>query len=55
MPHILITNDDGIHAEGLRALAEALTGLGRLSIVAPKEEQSGKAQALTLRRGIHAE
>ncbi|HYL10894.1 MAG TPA: 5'/3'-nucleotidase SurE, partial [Candidatus Acidoferrales bacterium] len=55
MPHILITNDDGIHAEGLRALAEGLAGLGRLSIVAPSRERSAAAQSLTLRQPIICE
>jgi 5'-nucleotidase len=52
MPHILLTNDDGIHAEGLRVMAEALAGLATVSIVAPNREQSGTAQALTLRQPI---
>ncbi len=52
---ILITNDDGIHAEGLRALAEALAGLGRISIVAPNRERSAAAQSLTLRQPIVCE
>ncbi len=52
MPHILLTNDDGIHAEGLRALAEALGGIATVSIVAPSQEQSGTAQSLTLRQPI---
>src|SRR2546426_11938242 len=52
MAHILITNDDGIHAEGLRALAEGLAALGRISIVAPNGEKSGAAQSLTLRQPI---
>jgi 5'/3'-nucleotidase len=52
MPHILLTNDDGIRAEGLRALAAALEGLATVSIVAPSHEQSGAAQSLTLRQPI---
>jgi 5'-nucleotidase len=55
MAHILITNDDGIHAEGLRALREALTDLGTLSIVAPSQERSATAQSLTLRQPIFCE
>jgi len=55
MPNILITNDDGIHAPGLRALVDALAGLGTLSVVAPLTEQSGKAQSLTLKRPIYVE
>jgi 5'-nucleotidase len=52
MTHILLTNDDGYHADGLRALAAELADLGTLSVVAPSREQSGKAQALTLRQPI---
>lgn len=52
MAHILITNDDGIHAEGLRALVESLAGLGTLSVVAPSQERSASAQSLTLRQPI---
>ena len=52
MPHILLTNDDGIHAAGLRALAEGLKDFATLSIVAPNREQSGAAQSLTLRQPI---
>ena len=52
MPQILLTNDDGIQAEGLRALAEALADFATISIVAPSREQSGTAQALTLRTPI---
>ena len=55
MAHILITNDDGIHAEGLRALAEGLAGLGQISIVAPNRERSAAAQSLTLRQPIVCE
>jgi 5'-nucleotidase len=52
MTHILLTNDDGIHAEGLRVLAAAFEGFATVSIVAPSREQSGTAQALTLRQPI---
>jgi len=52
MSHILLTNDDGIEAEGLRELASALEGLGTVSVVAPSREQSGSAQSLTLRQPI---
>lgn len=55
MPHILITNDDGIHAEGLHALVEGLAGLGTLSISAPSRERSAAAQSLTLRQPIICE
>src|SRR5260370_1533381 len=52
MTHILLTNDDGIHAAGLKALAAGLEGFATISIVAPNREQSGAAQSLTLRQPI---
>ncbi len=52
MPHILLTNDDGYQAEGLRSLAAALEGFATVSIVAPSLERSGAAQSLTLRQPI---
>src|ERR1700726_5199699 len=52
MTHILLTNDDGIHAAGLKALAAGLADFATISIVAPHREQSGAAQSLTLRQPI---
>ncbi|MGH9743000.1 MAG: 5'/3'-nucleotidase SurE [Candidatus Acidiferrum sp.] len=52
MTNILLTNDDGIHAEGLKTLAKAFAGFATVSIVAPSREQSGAAQSLTLRQPI---
>src|SRR5271163_689462 len=52
MPHILLTNDDGYQAPGLRAVAEILKDFATVSIVAPSVEQSGAAQSLTLRQPI---
>src|ERR1700687_4712332 len=52
MADILITNDDGIQAEGLRALVHAVEGLGTISVVAPSHERSAAAQSLTLRQPI---
>jgi len=55
MPHIVLTNDDGIHAPGLRALLEATRDLGTVSVVAPNRERSAAAQSLTLLRPIFCE
>lgn len=55
MSHILVTNDDGIRAEGLRALVEALAPLGTVSVVAPDQERSATSQSITLRRPIGVE
>src|ERR1700689_2096853 len=52
MTHILLTNDDGIQAVGLRTLRDAMEGLGTISIVAPSREQRGAAQWLTLRQPL---
>jgi 5'-nucleotidase len=49
---ILVTNDDGIQAEGIRALADALALLGTVSIIAPDREQSATSHALTLHRPL---
>jgi 5'-nucleotidase len=55
MPHILVTNDDGIHAPGLRALADAMSEVGTVTIVAPNQERSAAAQSLTLRQPIYCD
>lgn len=55
MPNILITNDDGIHAPGLRALAAALAEIGTVTIVAPSRDHSAAAQSLTLRQPIYCD
>jgi len=43
----LVTNDDGILAPGIEALAHALAPLGEIDVVAPDEGQSGSAHAIT--------
>ena len=43
---ILITNDDGINAPGIRLLAEWAKTLGEVTVVAPKVEQSGMSHAI---------
>ncbi len=43
---ILITNDDGIGAKGIRLLAEWAKSIGEVTVVAPKVEQSGKSHAI---------
>jgi 5'-nucleotidase len=54
-PNILITNDDGIHAAGLRALVQGIEGLGTITVVAPLNERSAAAQSLTLRQPIYCD
>lgn len=45
---ILISNDDGYRAEGLRALTEALASLAQVTVVAPDRNRSGASNSLTL-------
>jgi 5'-nucleotidase len=45
---ILVSNDDGIDAPGIQALADALSVLGEVWTVAPATEQSAKSHALTM-------
>jgi 5'-nucleotidase len=49
---LLVTNDDGIHAAGLAALADTLAELGEVWVIAPEREQSACGHALTLHRPI---
>ncbi|MGH7554403.1 MAG: 5'/3'-nucleotidase SurE, partial [Longimicrobiales bacterium] len=55
MSRILVTNDDGVHSEGIHALAEVLAPLGEVTIVAPIQEASAIGHALTLRRPLRLE
>jgi len=49
---ILLTNDDGIDAPGLRALYQAIEGLGEVHVVAPTVVQSAMSHAVTFHRPI---
>jgi len=55
MPRILVTNDDGVHSEGIRALAKSLEHLGEVTVVAPIQEASAIGHALTLRRPLRVD
>lgn len=50
--NILISNDDGVLAPGIQAIAQALAPLGRVVIVAPESERSGFSSALTIDRPL---
>ncbi|WMW79084.1 5'/3'-nucleotidase SurE [Undibacterium cyanobacteriorum] len=49
---ILISNDDGYQAPGIRALANALRDFADITIVAPENNRSGTSNALTLDRAL---
>jgi len=49
-PLILLTNDDGIRADGICRLARIAAGLGRLMVVAPAEQCSAMSHRISIRR-----
>lgn len=51
-PRILLTNDDGYHADGILALEEGLREIGDVYVVAPQTEMSGASHSLTLARPL---
>ena len=52
MFRILLTNDDGIDAPGLRALEQAAGALGEVYVAAPAHEQSGAGRSITIHRPL---
>jgi len=50
--HILVSNDDGYLAPGLRALADAMRAFGDVTVVAPEQNCSGASNSLTLTRPL---
>ncbi|MDR4494100.1 MAG: 5'/3'-nucleotidase SurE [Nitrospirales bacterium] len=52
MKKILVTNDDGIDAPGLRALAQALKPLGEIWVVAPEKPQNAVGRCMTLHKPL---
>ncbi|HXN06699.1 MAG TPA: 5'/3'-nucleotidase SurE, partial [Nitrospiria bacterium] len=55
MKTILVSNDDGIHSPGIHALAEILSELGRVYVVAPDRERNASGHALTLHKPLRVE
>lgn len=54
-PSILLTNDDGVDAEGLETLRQALRGLGEITVVAPREHMSATSHAISLYQPVRYE
>jgi 5'-nucleotidase len=52
MSYILVTNDDGVYAPGIRALHDAVRHLGRAVIVAPERDKSAVSHSLTMNRPL---
>lgn len=55
MPHILISNDDGIHAPGILALIQVAREFGDVSVVAPDSPQSGMGHAISVGKPLRLE
>lgn len=53
-PRILLTNDDGVRAPGLRAIHDALLDLADVTVVAPVEQRSGASHHITLEVPLRA-
>lgn len=54
-PSILVTNDDGIHAPGIKHLWQALSTFADVTVVAPATEQSAVSLSITIRNPLHIE
>lgn len=52
--HILVTNDDGVYAPGILALAQAMRPLGKVTILAPDRNWSASGHVKTLHRPLRA-
>ncbi len=52
-PLILVTNDDGINAPGIRALIEVMNDIGDVCVVAPDSPQSGMGHAITINDAVY--
>lgn len=50
--NILVSNDDGIKAQGIRELVNALSKVANVYVAAPEEERSASGHGITVRRGI---
>lgn len=51
-PKILVSNDDGVHSEGIKRLAEALKAVGDVIVVAPDGERNAASHAITLHKPL---
>jgi len=52
LPNILITNDDGVFAPGLRVLIKVMREMGNVVVVAPDQPRSGTSHAITVRNPL---
>ena len=52
--NIFITNDDGIEAIGIQALAKTMAEFGKVYVVAPDKEYSGMSRSISIRKPLTA-
>jgi 5'-nucleotidase len=52
---ILVSNDDGVRAPGIAALAQELKSIGEVTIVAPAENQSGKGHSISITDPVYVD
>ncbi|PWI57079.1 5'/3'-nucleotidase SurE [Sulfoacidibacillus thermotolerans] len=52
---VLITNDDGIYAPGIKALAKHFAAFAHVTVVAPDRQQSATSHAITLHKPLHVD
>lgn len=52
---ILVSNDDGVHAAGIAALATELANIGEISVIAPDRNRSGASNSLTIQVPVRAQ
>jgi 5'-nucleotidase len=55
MTHIVVTNDDGVHAPGILALTKAMREIGEITVIAPARNQSASGHKKTLFQDIPIE
>lgn len=50
---ILLSNDDGVYAKGIQVLAETLSAIAEIKVVAPDRDRSGSSSSLTLHKPLY--
>ena len=54
-PLILVTNDDGITAPGIRCLIDVMNEIGEVVVIAPDSPQSAMGHAITINSTLHCQ
>jgi 5'-nucleotidase len=51
---ILLSNDDGLYAQGLQVMGQTLADIAKVYVITPEEEQNGAGHGITMRRHLYA-